>query len=275
MALDKTEGYLFLCLGKSYIDDCVDLYDTLRKHNDLRPLDVVVLPCDVQYACQKSIFNNVISYDVYSDAKFNECNTSFEQFCLLPRLRFNKFLNYHYTLILDVDVLCAFSTEKVWALLKEQTQGLTMIGSENNAEWHWGFWGEICSRLNLKKYETHGGMFFFNKDYEEDFDIILKYAEECFNKFDNFGMKQLYQGGKVDEPCFAYSFNKMGYKPLNFADHSIMTFNLTAADDIPTKKMTEHKQYQACMKDFIPFIHMFGKNSSAEFKALKRKILNS
>jgi hypothetical protein len=270
--MEKTEGYLFLCFGVSYINDCLDIYETLRKNNDFRPIDIVTLPKDFEYAKSLNIFNNIICYDIEKDQKFNLCNTSFEKYCLLPRLRLNKFLNYHYTLILDVDILCAFSTEKVWDFLKKQNQGLSMIGSINNPIWHWGFWDKICNFLKIECFETHGGLFFFNKDYKNDFEKILKYAEECFDCYDFFGMKRFYQNGKVDEPCFAYAFNKLNYKPINFSDFPIMTFNLSESDEIPTKKMTEQMQYTV-MDDYIPYIHMFSKNKSYSFKEIKNKIL--
>jgi len=93
MSLNKSEGYLFLCFGRSYVDDCRDLHDTLRKHGDYRPLDVAVFPEDAGYAESLNLFAHVIPYDVKSDPKFLQCNTSFERYCLLPRLRFDQFLN--------------------------------------------------------------------------------------------------------------------------------------------------------------------------------------
>lgn len=273
MALSKSEGYLFLCFGKSYINDCLDIYKTLRKNNDFRNIDVVVLTKDIEYAKSLNLFKNIIPFDPEEDPKFKFCNTGFEKYCLLPRLRLNKFLNYHYTLILDVDILCSYSTEKAWSFLKKQKQGLSMLGSVDNPNWHWGSWNKICNLLNINKYETHGGLFFFNKDFENDFEKIFKYAEECFDLYDIFGMKRFYQNGKVDEPCFAYAFNKLNYKPINFSDFPIMTFNLLETDEIPTKKMTENIQCTT-MNDYIPYIHMFEKNNSYNFRRLKEKILN-
>ena len=276
MALSKSEGYLFLCFGRSYIDDCRDLYDTLRKHGDYRPLDVVVLPEDVLYAKSLNLFEHIIPYDVKADPKFGKCVTSFERYCLLPRLRFDSFLNYHYTLILDVDMLCAYSTNKVWEILKSQQQALTMLGAMDNPNWHWGYWGVVCNAIKMRCYETHGGLFFFNKDYESDIKQILIRAEYCFDHYDVIGMKRFYQGGRVDEPCFAYAFDRMNMKPLNFSNHSIMTFNLNAnSDTIPTRKLTECGKYSnEHMADYIPFIHMFEKNKSPNFIKLKQKILN-
>jgi hypothetical protein len=147
-----------------------------------------------------------------------------------------------------------------------------MIGSINNPVWHWGFWSEICTNLNINCYETHGGLFFFNKEYKHEFEKILKYTEECFDNYNSFKMKNFYQSGRVDEPCFAYAFNKMGYKPINFKDFPIMTFNLSEHDEIPTKKMTEQMQ-NTIMDDYIPYLHMFSKNKSHNFIKIKEKIL--
>jgi hypothetical protein len=268
-----TEGYLFLCLGKSYIDDALDLIETLRAHLDLRPVDIVVLPEDEDYAVGKQMFAHIIVFDLKNDPLLPSCMTRFERFCLVPRLRLNNFIKYHFTLVLDVDVLCMFETELAWKYLKEINQGVTMLGSTSNPKWHWGFWQEVCSNLCINCYETHGGLFFINIGYKAEFENVLEYAEECFKNYDRFGMKKMYQDGRVDEPCFAYAFNKVGYKPVNFSDFPIMTFNLKSRDEIPSKKLTE--EFQACfMQGFIPFVHMFCKNKTREFKRLKKNILN-
>ena len=40
------ESYLFLCFGKSYILDCLDLIYTLRSCEDLRSVNVITLPVE-------------------------------------------------------------------------------------------------------------------------------------------------------------------------------------------------------------------------------------
>jgi hypothetical protein len=73
--------------------------------------------------------------------------------------------------------------------------------------------------------------------------------------------------------CFAYSFNKNNLIPIEFSEFPSITFNLQAMiESIPTKNMTENKQ-KKIMNDYIPFIHMFEKNHTLNFRLLKNKIL--
>jgi hypothetical protein len=265
------EVYLFLCFGKSYIDDSLDLVKTLRINNDTREINIVVLPEDLEYAFSKRAFNHILSFNPKKDPLFKLCKNNFEKFCLLPRLRINTFIQNKFTLILDVDILCSYSTNEVWDFLKIQNQTVSMLGSVYNPKWHWGYWKMVCDKIKINYYETHGGLFFINNN--KDINLFFSYAEEAFINYDKLGMIRLYQNGAVDEPCFSYAFSKMNYQPINFGDFPIMTFNLNTTDDIPTKKLTEERQGKI-MEDYIPFIHMFSKNKSPEFISIKEKILN-
>ena len=268
------EGYLFLAFGESYIQDACDVIETLRANKDFRSTDIVVLPEHYELAHKKFKFNNIITFDPKQDKLYNNCTTSFEKNCLLPRLRFSQFIKYQYTMVLDTDVLCCYNTDNVWNFFKKQNQGVTMIGSKHNPFWHWGCWEKICESLQIKCYETHGGLFFFNKNFLDQIKETLKWAEHSFLNFDKFGFKRFYQGGAVDEPCFAYAFNLTNQVPVNFNEFSIMTFNLNSNDEIPTQMMTE--QFQYCkMSEYIPYIHMFEKNQGSNFRTLYNKILEN
>jgi hypothetical protein len=267
------QSYLFLCFGQKYINDTTDFIDTARHFNDNRPVNIVVHPSDEYYAKKLRVFNRIITFDIYSDELFPLCNTNFEKFCLLPRLRLNTFLQSKYTLVLDTDVLCCYNPDKIWEFLIEKKQSLIMLGSKHNESWHWGHWKNICENLNLKPYETHGGLFFIDNTDREGLSKTWNHAIHAFKNFDSLGFMRLYQDGAVDEPCFSYAFNKSNIEPINFSDAPIMTFNLNAlSTQIPTKLMTEKEQY-CVMNDYIRFIHMFEKNESLNFKLLKQKIL--
>jgi len=264
------KSYLLLSFGRSYINDSKDLIDTLRHFKDNTPVNIVVGSNDYDYAHSCKIFNNVIIFDIYNHPLYPLCNTKFEKFCLLPRLELYNFLTTDYTIVLDTDILCAYYTNKVWDYLINKNQDLIMLGSKNNPAWHWGYWGNICSRIGIKPQETHGGLFFLKKTPK--LQPIFKDVEYAFINYDKLGMLRMYQEGAVDEPCFSYAFSKNSLMPINFSEFSIMTFNLKALDEIPTKNMTEAQQ-KTIMNNYIPFIHMFEKNNSLNFKNLKEKIL--
>lgn len=269
--MKKNESYLFLCFGKTYIDDSRDLIETLRSCGDLRPINIVTFPEDYEYAKELKIFDHIFTFDLKNHELFSFCRTNFERFCLLPRLELFNFLNTDYTIVLDTDVLCAFGTDKVWDFMRQKNQDLIMLGSKNNPIWHWGQWGKICSNINILPQETHGGFFFIKKT--KNLKKIFDDAKECFINYDNLNMLRFYQNGAVDEPCFSYAFSKNKLSPIEFSEFPIMTFNLTVDDSIPTLKMTETRQAKI-MNDFIPFIHMFEKNNGKNFLAIKEKIIN-
>lgn len=265
------ESYLLLCFGRSYIQDAKDLIDTLRHFKDHRNINIVVLPQDYEYAINSRLFHNVISLDIANHPLYDICQTKFEKFCLLPRLELYRFLTTKYTIVLDTDILCAYYTNNVWKYCKSIDQNIIMLGSKNNSTWHWGHWGKICNNLNIKPQETHGGFFFLKKSQE--LEKFFLDAKECFLNYDSFGMLKLYQNGAVDEPCFSYAFDKNNLMPIEFGEFPIMTFNLHYAAEIPTKNLTEQRQKKT-MYDYIPYIHMFEKNNTKNFKSLKEKILS-
>jgi hypothetical protein len=271
--MNGTESYLLLALGRSYIDDCLDLVETLRHFGDTRPINVVVLPQDKEYALSKKIFENTIVFEPEQHPLYPKCSTKFEKFCLLPRLELYDFLITDYTIVLDTDVLCSYYTTGVWNFCKNKNQDLIMLGSINNPQWHWGHWGSVCSKINIKPQETHGGFFFLKKtDQLQKIFLDVTYS---FLNYDKLGMLRLYQNGAVDEPCFSYAFSKNDLIPIEFGEFPIMTFNLGYLSEIPTKDMTEQFQARVFSESFsyIPFIHMFEKNHGMNFKLLKHKIL--
>lgn len=267
----KQKSYLLLGFGRSYIEDSKDLIDTLRHFKDDTEVNIVVDSRDYNYACNLKLFNNVIIFNVHEHPFYPRCKTKFEKFCLLPRLELYKFLNTEYTIVLDTDILCAYRTNNVWDYLIQKKQDLIMLGSKNNPSWHWGNWAKICSKINIQPQETHGGLFFLRDT--PNLKNIFKDAEYAFLNYDKLGMLKRYQGGAVDEPCFAYAFSKNNLSPVEFSEFPIMTFNIDSSQPIPTRLLTEQRQYGYFTKGYIPFIHMFEKNHASNFKLLKNKIL--
>jgi len=268
--MKKNESYLLLCFGRSYIKDSIDLIETLRHFKDYRSVNIVVLEEDYDYAKNLNIFDNILVFNINQHCLYKLCKTNFEKFCLLPRLELYTFLVTEYTLVLDTDILCSYYTDSVWNFLKNKDQDLIMLGLKYNPFWHWGHWQNICNKIGMVPQETHGGLFFLRNT--QDLKNIFKDVEHAFLNYDTLGMLRMYQGGAVDEPCFAYAFNKNNLNPIEFAEFPIMTFNLKHTDVIPTKYMTE--QMQKCeMNNYISFIHLFEKNHTINFQLLKQKII--
>lgn len=270
-----SESYLLLCFGRTYIIDALDLFDTLRHFNDHRPINIVCLPEDHDFAKKFHQFNNIIIFDPTTDPLYSLCNTKFDKFGLLPKLRIPSFLQTDLTIVLDTDVICAYHTDDLWEYFLNKQQPLVMVGSKHNRSWHWGHWGRICDQIHIKPYETHSGMFFINKTDYSKIIAIWDHAIFAFKNFDKLGFLRFYLGNSVaDEPCFAYAFNKSGIEPAEITEFPIITFDISAfLDNIPTNKLTYNNKIQI-MNNYIPFIHMFSKNQSINFQLLKNKILN-
>lgn len=273
----EDEGYLLICLGRSYIEDALDFAETLRHCGDFRPIDIVVENKDKEFSFSTWKNGKVIIFNPQDHELAPLCKTTFEEKCLLPRLNFNKFLLREKTIVVDTDVLCASSTDYLWKFLNNCEQPVIMTGSKLNLKWHWGHWGDICKRNEMKPIEAHGGFFFFRKKNEYDLACIksfLEKAEDSFINYDELGFLRWYQNGAVDEPCFARAFSLMDWSPIEFSEFPIMTFNIDPEEKIPTKKQTADFQKKN-MDSEIPFIHVFQKNKSLNFILLKEKILNT
>ena len=270
-----TQGYILLTLGKRYIDESIYLINTIRKQGDLRPISLIIFKEDEEYCKSKNLFDQYIYFDTSEDNEiWLECKTTFEKYCLYPRLKLNTYLIYDETIILDTDVLCQSSPEPIWIHLSNNiyNNNLITIGNINNPKWHWGYIGEVSEYMNKTVPETHGGFFYINKkaNLKEYFD----YCKYVFLNYDKFKCKSLFRNGKVDEIIFAIANAHFNISPIEFSEFPIMTFNYTPDMIIPSKLQTEGGN-SIELNDYIPFIHMFDKLEGINFQDLYRRIMEN
>lgn len=265
-----SQGYLLLALGKKYIKECSYLANTIRKNNDNRPISLLIHPEDEEYAKSFGIYDKLVSF-IPNDNLWEECNkTSFEKYCLYPRLRFNQYLQYDETIIVDSDVLCQFNTEHVWTYLTHQSYPIKMLGRHFDLNWHWGTIREVIEAYGKHIPHTHGGFFYFRKHpFLKEF---FNYCEKIFYKYDEYKCKRFYQGGRVDEIIFAIAHSKFNLWPIPFDEYPIMSFEYTPEMEIPSKIQTEGGQ-NFILSGYPPFIHMFDKMDGEHFKSLYDRIM--
>lgn len=268
------QGYFYLTLGKEYIDHCVLLVQTLRKANDNRPIALLIHESDEEYARSKGIFDTYVHFKP-SGALWDECVTSFEKYCLYPRLELADYLNqlpYDEIIVTDVDVLCQYSSEHVWSYMSRQSLPIRMLGRLNDPSWHWGTINQVSLACKKHVPHVHGGFFYIRKaQYLTEFFNAAKYA---FWNYDALGCKRMFRGGRVDEILFAIAHANLGLQPIEFDDFPIMTFNYSPNVPIPSSLQTEGNQ-NVYMRDCIPFVHMFDKMEGSNFKALYNAIMSS
>jgi hypothetical protein len=265
-----TQGYFLIALGKHYIDECEKLVQTIRKQGDTRPVALLIHPEDESYAAGKNLFSDLVQFTPKDDL-WTSSETSFEKYCLYPRINFEKYLPYDENIIVDSDVLCQYNPEALWNYLSNQPFPIRMLGRKNDPNWHWGGIGEVSKAYGQHVPHVHGGFFYLRKD-----GFLIPFFDYCrvvFYRYDEYKCKRAFRGGKVDEIIFAIAHSYFNINPVEFDDLPAMAFNYTPDISIPSKLQTEGDQ-NVELRDYIPFIHMFDKMGGKNFEALYNKIMN-
>ena len=265
------QGYFYLCLGKFYIIEASNLVDTIKVHDKHRKHGILVNSEDYDFAVNTKKFDIVIIND-YSNELYSYAKTSFEKYCLVPRLLFPTFLPFEESIIIDSDVLCIWNTSEMWKIFSEFGQDLCMCGYEHDSSWHWGHIDEISKSYGKIIPHTHGGIFFIRKTQK-----LNKFFDDAINFFHNYekiGFLKIFRNGRVDEPIFAIAMAENNMVPIDFIKHQIMTFNLNSECELPCKIQTEGNQNIKCDKNF-PFVHMFEKMDGYNYKMLLSRILKN
>jgi len=263
------EGYFFIAIGKKYIDECYNLSLTIRKYGDTRPISLLINKEDQEYALSKNLFDKLIHFEP-NDKLFQDCKTNFEKFCLYPRINLDKYVPYQKTIITDSDMLCIYSMDQVWETFAKSDQPVQMLGFKNDLSWHWNTLKEVIEAYGKHIQHTHGGIFYINKT--QNLEPFFNYCREVFYKYDEYKCKKYFRGGKVDEIIFAIAFSKFDYKPLEFTEHSIMTFNLLGEVILPTRLQTVNQIYKIMEKPFS-LVHMFEKMEGENYQKLFKRIM--
>jgi len=268
--MEMSQGYLFITLGKKYIDECNLLAQTIRKNGDNRPISLLIHPQDEYYARSFNVYDQLIHFKP-DDTVWNDCSTSFEKYCLYPRLKFNEYLVYDETIITDTDMLCQYNTEHIWMYMTNQSYPIKMLGRINDSNWHWGTINEVSQAYGKHVPHTHGGFFYLRKHpfLKKFFD----YCEDVFYRYDDYKCKRAFRGGKVDEIIFAIAHANFNLLPLAFDEYPVMSFNYAQNVEIPSKLQTEGNQ-NLMMNGYPSFIHMFDKMDGENFKSLYKRIMD-
>lgn len=231
----------------------------------------MVHPSDIDYATNLELFDRLIPFDP-NDTLWKDCNTSFEKYCLYPRINLEKYLPYDENIIVDSDVLCQYNPESLWKYVSNQPKSIVMVGRYTDNNWHWGYITEVSRHYGKHVPHVHGGFFYIRKS--EFTNQFFEYSRVVFYKYDEYGCKKMFRGGKVDEIIFAITHSNFDMIPLEFDDIPVMTFNYNTSVRIPSKLQTEGNQ-NVELTDYIPFVHMFDKMEGSLYKSLYQRIMNN
>lgn len=267
------EGYLLVAVGSHYIDEAVDLVQSLRAFKDARPVSLVTISKDVPYASSKQVFDKLLEIDE-SDPLYGSFQEGFEKNCLYARVCADKFLVYERTIILDTDVLCIGPTESSWELLTNFPQAVQRVGLEVDPTWHWGRISDVISRFGKNVPHSHGGFTFVNRSLPK----VQEFYDFCRHanlNYDSYGCKSWFRGSKTEEVIIALAFAQLEFKHHDFFETPIMTFDLTASDNIPCY-VQKAMGANVVTSTRIPFVHMcHAKKGTETYESVKRKMLES
>jgi hypothetical protein len=268
-----SEGYFFIALGKRFIDECYNLTLTIKKQNDNRPVSLLIYESDLEYCENKKIFDKFVFFKPNENCKiWKILKTSFEKFCLYPRLHLNEYIPYDASITVDSDVLCQYSSDEIWKTLKNSEFPVKMVGKKYDLNWHWGTIQDVIDSYGKHVPHVHGGFFYIEKQNKKTIEFF-DYVQTIIFNYDKFNCKRWYQNGMVDEILFAIAHSYFNIEPIEFSEYPIMTFNYDQSIQIPSNYQTVDNQI-TLMKSPIPFVHMFDKLHGEKYKSLLSKILN-
>lgn len=268
-------GYLLLTFGQYYVEEAINLVKMIRKTGDTLPVSVVCNNEDVMNLEKSNLFDIITVHEFTHPLYTEDCITSFEKYCLIPRLLFNTFLVYDETIIVDTDMLCQYNPAHIWDIVKSIDQPVVMTGINYSPDWHFGYNHLVSNHLGKNVPESHGGFFYINK-HHKDLNRFFELAIDVYKKYDSYQLKRMFRGGRVDEPIFAIVNALLDYEVMEFGEMPIITFNYDESIEIPSKLQTFgyfKNPNSKELSNYIPFVHMFKLHRDVYFKFVE-KILN-
>lgn len=265
-------GYLYLAFGDYYVEELISLVHMIRKTGDTLPISVVCGINDFNTLQSTNLFHKIIVHHFDHKLYVEDCLTGFEKYCLIPRLLLNTFLVYDETIITDTDMLCQYNPSHIWDIMSKLDQPVVMTGQKYSPDWHFGYNHLVSKQLGKNVPESHGGIFYINKNHK-DLDMFFEKSIEVYKNYDSYGLKRFFRNGRVDEPIFAIVNALFDYKVMEFGEEPIITFNYDDSIELPSKLQTfgKYKNPNAKeLKNYIPFIHMFKPHRHDYFKLVDK-----
>jgi hypothetical protein len=264
-----SQGYMFVAIGESYVNECYNLCLTIRKQWDNRPFSIVTSKEFVQYAESLSIFDNVFPLKEEGEM-WENCTSDFERYCLYPRITLNQYLVYDETINTDTDMLCQYPTDHVWSFCSNRTSPITTVGKPYDAQWHWGTIADVWKACNRHVPHVNGGFKYIRRG--EMADAYYDICSQVFWKYDELGCKRWFRNSRSEEMIFAIAHAFSSIMPVDFREFPIETFDYTPDMTIPSKMQHEGSSPFE-LSGYPPFVHMPGKITCENYKWLFNTIM--
>lgn len=270
----NTTGYLFNAIGKKYVDLSINLLQTLRIFKDDHPASIVILEEDYDFVDELNYFDEIIIFNT-SDLLLRDCETQFEKFGVVPKLRLLNNTPYKECIFLDSDILCIGNTKNMWKFFRSKKQDFNLTGLKYDPDWHVGRCGEISNFLKINVPHAHSGIIYMNNIHTSKLlHKVFQDAIKVFYSYENLNCyPPKFRGGKADEIMFAIAMAWNNLEPLDNYEYPVITFNLPSDCNLPTKTQTCKMKQVECKK-YLAFDHHFEK-LDREYFILFNRILNS
>jgi hypothetical protein len=89
----------------------------------------------------------------------------------------------------------------------------------------------------------HGGVLYFNKA-APDAKMFFETCENALLEYDDLGCKRMFRGGMTDEIIFSIAMARHEYRPLDYVEHPIVSFDLPSDTVLPCYYHTRNGQRQ-------------------------------
>jgi hypothetical protein len=268
-------GYLFLCFGKSYIDEAFNLVRTLRKFGDEYPVSILCNEEDVEYATSERLFDRVIVFDF--DNEFSKMDkTEFEKYGGTPKILMMEYSPYEETIYTDTDMLVQSNTKNVWNIMSSLNQPYVTTGIP--ADINDALIASLSKKLNKDISEMHfihSGIVYYNKTHK-DFNLFLETLKYFWKNYDEYNLSiRRFMGGKADEHAILATITKLNYQVINPTKIAIITHNYHDDIELPSNIVTGGSMYNILTKldSPIPFIHMF-KTHRKHYDIIYNRLIN-
>lgn len=245
--------------GRSYVDECRHAVDMINMFDKNRPKSILTNKNDEEYAVSLGCFDDVIAIDFESEPLLSTEKNSHNLFCVIPRILMPKYLPYDKTLALDSDIVTMHDPQQVWDFMNSKDQAFVCCGYDYEDDWHWGKIKDVVAVVGKDVPSIHGGVLFFNKQHAG----MQKFSNDCVEiceKYDDYGCKRMFRGGMTDEVIFAIAMANQDYRPLNYVDYPIVSFNIPPNVELPLMYHTmtgmNISSYQKTKKPIV-FNHIF------------------
>ncbi len=271
-----SRGYLFIALGRQYVDEVSNLVRTLRKMGDVYPASILCKNEDVDYINSLGLYEHAISYEFNNELSKND-KTDFEKYGGTPKILLSEYTPYDETIYTDADMLVQSNPFELWEYMHSMNEPYVATGGKCDIYNKLAI--VVSKKINKSPEElnlTHSGLIYFNKKNNK-FDDFIELLKFYWNNYyeENLSVYE-FRGGKADEHAIFAAINTMNIRVLDPTKIASITHNYHYDIELPSKIVTGGSRYDVLtiLESSPPFIHMFKDGRGEHYKILYERLIN-